>query len=324
MNKTLKIAIKYALYYAPDFLKGWMKRLSHRVEIHQAKQRQKRTRVSKEEIHQIIEQLPLDCDVMLHTSKINIGYLEGGTAYIAEEIMNKVDLAHHTLLVSALPYRGTFYDYLKKEHVFDVRVAPIAMGAINKYIGSLPEAERSVHPTHSVVAIGKDAVYYTSEHALDQTPFGMHSPYYKLIRRGGMVLLFGATLNNLTCICAIEDLLGEPYARYIYAPKSYRVHCIDKEGNSLWVSTVCHDPKKALKRDLSFLHDDLIREGIMRVYPIGEAEVSLIDIRAFAIYYLQLLDKGISNRGKIKISPALHERIVETIQRIRELDKQEN
>ena len=62
----------------------------------------------------------------------------------------------------------------------------------------------------------------------------------------------------------------------------------------------------------------------MRVYPIGEAEVSLIDIRAFAIYYLQLLDKGISNRGKIKISPALHERIVETIQRIRELDKQEN
>lgn len=306
---NIRVFAKYILCYAPDFVKKSVRRISRKLEIRQAKARQRRTKVSKEQIHTIINGLELDCDVMLHTSKTNIGSLDGGTAYVAEELLRKINTEQHTVLVSALPYRGAFADYLKENRVFDVRTAPIAMGAINRYIAAKPNAVRSLHPTHSVVAIGPHADEYVAEHQLDPTPFGIHSPYYKLIQNRGKVVLFGATLNNLTCVCAVEDMLGKAYAQYLYSAKSYAVQCVDNKGMTHTVVTSCHDPRKAIHRSLLFLHDRLIQEGIMQVYPIGEAEVAVIDIRAFAVYYLHLLDTGISNRGKIVVSEELHQAI---------------
>lgn len=311
--QSVRVIAKYILCYAPDFIKKGVRYISGKLEIRQAKARQQRTKVSKEQIHSIIDGLNLDCDVMLHTSKINIGDLEGGTAYVAEELLRKINTERHTVLVSALPYRGAFADYLKKNNTFDVRTAPIAMGAINRYIASKPNAVRSLHPTHSVVAIGPNANDYIAEHYLDSTPFGSHSPYYKLIQNRGKVVLFGATLNNLTCVCAVEDMLGKAYAKYLYLEKSYTVKCVDDKGRIYDVSTVCHDPRKAIHRSLLFLHDRLIKEGIMQVYPIGEAEVAVIDIRAFAIFYLRLLDTGVSNRGIITVSEKLHQAIIDAL-----------
>lgn len=311
--KSVEVFVKYILCYAPDFIKDGVRYISRKLEIRRATARQQRTFVSKEQIHAIIDKLELGCDVMLHTSKMNIGTLEGGTAYVAEELLRKIDIERHTLLVSALPYRGAFADYLKKNKVFDVRTAPIAMGAINRYIAAKPHAVRSLHPTHSVVAIGPRADYYVADHQLDPTPFGVHSPYYKLIQNRGKVVLFGATLNNLTCVCAVEDMLGEVYAGYLYSKRRYNVKCIDKDGAEYDVSTVCHDPRKAIHRSLLFLHDRLVEEGIMQVYPIGEAEVAVIDIRAFSIYYLHLLDSGISNRGSIIVSEELHKKIKQVL-----------
>lgn len=313
MNQ-LKIGLKFLLVYSPECVKVIIRKFAKYAEIRKAKQRQRRTKVSKKYVHDIIGKLCLDCDVMLHTSIINIGEIEGGAKFLAEEILDRINIAKHTLLVPALPFRGSFADYLKKgDVVFDVRTAPIAMGSLSKYIASLPQAKRSIHPTHSVVAIGKDAEYYTNEHHLDNTPFGIHSPYYKLIRNRGKVILWGATLNNLTCICAVEDMLGNCYKDYVYSPQKYKVKCIDKDGNFFYVQTCCHDPKKAIKRNLLFIHDALVNEGIMEVYPIGEAEIAVIDIKEFAVYYLQLLAKGYSNRGKIRVTEELQYKIEQVI-----------
>lgn len=312
MNK-FKILIKFLLCYSPNILKKAIMKINKYREKKVIKERMLRTIVSKETVHDIIQQLNITGDVMLHTSKVNIGNIEGGTQYIAEELINKIDLNKHTLLVSALPYRGAFADYLKKNRVFDVRTAPIAMGSVNRYIASLPNTIRSLHPTHSVVALGKNSQYYVIDHYKDITPFGIHSPYFKLIKNDGQVLLFGATLNNLTCVCAVEDMLGDSYSDYIYSSEIFTTQCIDYNGNTLNVKTKCHNPKKAIKRDLTFIHDDLIKNGIMKVYPIGEAEVALINIKAFAIFYLKLLNSGISNRGRIHVSEQLHNKIEDAI-----------
>lgn len=306
---NLKYLVKFFLCYSPNFLKAFIMKLN---KIHEKKcivERMYRTKVSKDDVHKLLLQISITGDVMLHTSKVNIGDIEGGTEFLANEIMSKLDLSKQTLLVSALPYRGAFADYLEKTHVFNVKSSPIAMGSINRYIASMPNAIRSLHPTHSVVALGKNAAYYVNEHSKDLTPFGEHSPYYKLIINDGQVLLFGATLNNLTCVCAVEDMLGEVYSDYLYSKKLFTVQCIDYDNNIVEVSTRCHDPRKAIKRDLSFVHDDLIRQGIMKTFPLGEAEVSLINIKPFTIYYLKLLDSGISNRGKIRVSKELHDKI---------------
>ena len=279
----------------------------------------KRTKVSTEQILDVVNRLELDCDVMLHTSRTNIGDLEGGVDFSANAILDKINLEKHTLLVSALPYRGAFAEYLTKEHVFDVRKAPIAMGAINKYIASLPNAMRSVHPTHSVVAVGAHAKEYVSEHHLDKTPFGFYSPYWKLIKNKGKVVLFGATLNNITCICAVEDLIGGEYTSRIYLSDNFRIKCINLNGDTLFVDTVCHNPRKSINRSIMFMRDGLIKNNIMKVYPLGESEVSVIDIQKFAMYYLDLVLVGVTNRGKIHVSDTLKNSIIKSKQIIASL-----
>ncbi len=249
---------------------------------------------------------------MLHTSRTNIGDLEGGVEFVAEAILNKINLHEHTLLVSALPYRGSFADFLSQKRTFDVRTAPIAMGAINKYFANMPNAIRSVHPTHSVVALGPLAHEYVSEHHLGTTPFDVYSPYWKLIKNKGKVVLFGATLNNITCICAVEDLIGGEYTSRIYLSNNFNVKCINQDGDTLFVNTICHNPRKSINRSIMFMRDGLIKNNIMKVYPLGESEVSVIDVQKFALYYLDLVNVGITNRGKIRVSDELKSNIIKS------------
>lgn len=312
MKEKIKFVVKFCSYYSPKFVQRLIKEFNSKREKRLIIERMKRCKVSSKQILSVLDKLELDCDVMLHTSRTNIGDLEGGVEFVAEAILNKINIRKHTLLVSALPYRGSFAEYLSKERVFDVRTAPIAMGAINKYFANLPNSIRSIHPTHSVVAVGPHAQTYVSEHHLGKTPFDSCSPYWKLIKNKGKVVLFGATLNNLTCICSVEDLIGKEYTSRIYLPKNYRVKCIDQRGDTLFVDTVCHNPRKSIKRSILFMREGLLKNNIMQVYPLGESEVAVIDIQKFAMCYLDLVDAGISNRGRIKVTEGLRSSIIKS------------
>lgn len=311
MNKVLVKYIRYVLYFSPAFIQNYVNEKKSKREIQMWMDRAKRTKVSKEEISDIIQSLDIGgVDVMLHSSMANIGKMSGGCKWVSECLLNKVDIKNHTLLVSALPYRGQFKSYLEKNPTFDVSSAPIAMGAINEYIGSMQGAKRSIHPTHSVVAIGKDAVTYTNEHHLDETPFGIHSPYFKLIKNKGKVILFGATLNNLTFIHAIEDILGDCNPDNVYYKKRFSINCYDINGNNVIVNTSCHDPLHSIRRDASMFYDELVASGLMTVTKIGESEVCVLDAFGFTLFYLQKILDGRSIYGKVKLNKEFRERIV--------------
>ena len=58
-----------------------------------------------------------------------------------------------------------------RAQVYNPMTTPTTNGAIPDALWRLPQAERSVHPTHAVAAIGPRAAHYCSEH-LD-VGFGM-------------------------------------------------------------------------------------------------------------------------------------------------------
>lgn len=309
MNRQLKIIIKLVLYFSPKCIKERLHNIQEKKEMKEGLERAKRTKVKKEELLSILDNLELNSDVMLHTSIINVGKIEGGAKFIANTIVERVVGSYHTLIVSALPYRGAFKEYLKDKPVFDVRTAPIAMGSVNERLGGLPEAHRSIHPTHSVIALGKKAEDYVCEHHLDTTPFGIHSPYFKLLENNAKILMLGATLNNLTYVHAIEDLIGDVHPIKCYGKEKYQVDCIDQNGHALKVSTTYHNPIKGIIRDLSPLHDDLLKEGAMVAFPFGEAEIMLIDVKKFTRFYLNQLLRGRSIYGRHHVSAELQKRI---------------
>ena len=302
--------LRYALCYSPSFIRNKVessrskKQLAHWMEI------SNRTKISKEQVSEIIDILPIDGkDVLLHTSLLKIGKVKGGAKWVCECFLNKMDLDNQTLMVSALPFQGRVINYLKTLKEFDVRTAPVAMGAVNERIAEMQEAKRSVHPTHSIVAIGKDAEYYTSEHFKDVTPFGIHSPYYRLIERRGKVVLFGTGINSLTLVHVCEDLLGDYCPNKIYTKKVYKIPCINENGETVVVSTRSHNPLCSIGRDLEPFVQGLKDEGIVVSYVIGESDVIVLDAYSFVVYYLKKMKEGVTMYGKIKVSKSLEGKI---------------
>lgn len=306
MNSRIKHLAKLVLYLAPDRLNKYLHKKIDARRLEESMARYKRCKVSKEEVQAVLDQIDFDRDIMLHTSTMNIGHIAGGAKWLAEEIIRRMDLTKHTLIVSALPYFGAFAEFLKDDMVFDVHTAPIAMGAVNERMGARPDAYRSAHPTHSVVAIGKDAEFYAGTHHLDLTPFGPNSPYWKLIQRGAHVLLFGATFNNVTFIHAVEDALGDEYpVKKIYSKHIYNVNCVTQTGRKVTVRTPVHNALTCITRDSNFLFGDSVDNGIARCWKLGEGYVCDVDSIAFSRRYIELLQKGVSIYGRCrKLDPS--------------------
>ena len=299
------------LFYSPQFIKDRIASRKLKRDLSRARAIAKRTKVSQEQVNDALNQFSFDTDVMLHSSIINIGKVEGGARAITNIILDYVNIHEHTLLVSALPYRGNYASWLKEDWVFDVRKAPIAMGAINERIAKMDCAYRSIHPTHSVVALGPKAEEYTSEHSLGETPFSKYSPYYKLIVNHGKVLLFGTKLNNMTLVHAIEDMLGDVFPVKVYENKTYDIKCIDNNGEPLTVKTPVHSRFQGIFRDGTRMYDQLVKYGAIKTVKIGESEISLVDSLSYTNAYLDFLADGFSIYGTHQVTPSLLQRINE-------------
>ena len=309
MNASVLRIAKLALYYSPKPIRSYISEKAQQREVAHALEVARRTKVTKDDVAQLLEQISVDTDVMLHTSMMNVGKIQGGVNFIAKTILDKVDISRHTLIVSALPYRGRFLDYLREGHVFDVRTAPVAMGAVNEKFVDMEGTVRSIHPTHSVVALGPRAMDYAGEHHLDETPFGLHSPYYKLLKNNAVIMLFGATLNNLTFIHAIEDMVGDEHPVRVYSKHRFVVDCIDWDGNPLKVMTTCHAPFKGIMRDVERVRETMLSSGAMTTVPLGEGEFIMINCRKFTIEYLKMLASGRSIYGRHKVTDKLRDKI---------------
>ena len=309
MNRTLKACAKLALFYSPTFIKNKIQARASQMELQRAMVIAQRTRVNKDEFLSALKTFNFDSDIMLHSSMVNIGKIEGGAKFIASSILDQLDLGRYTLLISALPYRGSFASWINKDYVFDVRTAPIAMGVVNERLAANPGAHRSIHPTHSVVAIGKDSTYYTAEHHLDTTPFGAHSPYYKLLQRRAKILLVGATQNNVTFIHAIEDMLGDVHPVKVYSKKKYRIRCINEEGNTLFVETTVHSPWAGAFRDCSIMTNLLKDSESIQISSLGESSIMMFDCYKYTMAYLDYLASGFSIYGKHRVTDELLNRI---------------
>lgn len=302
----VKTLIKYLIYFSPTPIKSLLHKKIEKKRVQLGMARYKRCKVSKEEVEDVLSKIDFNHDIMLHTSVFNIGHIAGGPKWLTNAILEHCDLENHTLIVSALPYFGSFADYLHDGMTFDVNTAPIAMGVVNERIAAMEGACRSAHPTHSVVAIGKDKKEYTAKHHLDDTPFGINSPYCKLLERKARILLFGATLHNLTFIHAVEDLLAENYpVKNIYSKHKYNIHCITDSGEKADVITPAHNPFKSISRnDGSMFETDGLSKGYIKKWPLGEGYVYEIDALAMANRYCEMLKEGRSMYGRCsKMNP---------------------
>lgn len=301
MSKITQIkALVYQL--APGFVRRQMlayadkRKMMHWQECFKIK-------VSREEVDGLFSRMAIDSDVMIHSSLPEIGNIK--LRYVTDNLKASLLEKGKTVLCPAIPVKGSTLDYLKSIKEFDVRSAPNAMGTISRFYGRQDGARRSLSPTHSVIAFGDKAEYYTKDHHLSETPFSENSPYFKLFLSGGKILMFGAALNHMTFAHVLEDMIGEKdYPVPVYDSRRFEVDLINEEGVRMKGTFRTHSHKSGRKRDSSEIVGIIRSLPSTKVYQLGCGEVILLDARDVLLCLLTQLKSGITNMGRRKVSEA--------------------
>lgn len=293
--------IKILFPYLPETLKKKVFEISKKSKLSAHKERKQRVKISLSEVEEVLNNLNLSCDTIIHASTSNIGKIEGGTVNLTNLIVSKVNTEKYTLLAPALPFLGSTKDYLISLNYFDLSLAKNAMGNISNQIMKNNESFRSFHPTHSVVALGLNADNYTNTHHLEATPFGEGSPYSKLTWNKGKILMFGVDLNSVTNFHVYEDMILKEIPFKVYSDETFKIKSINK-GNESYITTPVHNQFLSAKRDCELARKDLIKNGYIKSYKLGDSEVSLLDAKGLTITLLQMLLDGRTIYGKVKLS----------------------
>ncbi len=211
-------------------------------------------------------------DVLVHSSLSSIGWVEGGPDALVAALVETVRPGG-TVLFPALT--GTKEDSAANPPRADYARPPA------RWVGKVPAAAclhegavRSVHPTHSVVAIGPRARALTDGHERCDSPCGVGSPYHRLALGGGHVLLLGCDHQSNTSLHMVEEIGGAPYHLLPdVAEGTVRL----PDGEARTVTTAIH---QWIPRDLTRLEPRLVAAVAQRTGHVGRAECRLVDAEA--------------------------------------------
>ena len=120
---------------------------------------------------------------------------------------------------------------------FDVRTTPSSVGILSELFRKRPGVIRSLHPTHSVAAYGRDTAEFTAGHEKANTPIPKGSPWWKLLERRGKILFIGTGISCNTFLHGMDEWLELPDMRR-KTPKQMDV--VDYKGNIIKMELHCH------------------------------------------------------------------------------------
>lgn len=168
--------------------------------------------------------------VIVHSSFKSMGQVEGGANTVIDALIETVG-PDGTVMFPALSWTPCTTT-LK----FSVNDTPACIGYLPNVFRKRQGVIRSLHPTHSVCAIGKNAIELTKDHYKDDTPVGPNSPYRKMMDFNGKILMLGCGLEPNTFMHGVEEVGGAPYV--LGEPKTFEL--TDANGNVTYKSIKQH------------------------------------------------------------------------------------
>jgi aminoglycoside 3-N-acetyltransferase len=302
LRGRLRAVVKSFLPHLPPALAKRLKAHARDQKLAQHRERKRNDApVRLAEVDDCLNELSLRGDVLVHASLSSFGKLECTGPQFASWLLQRLDPRQRTVLAPALPFLGSMRDYLEQLDTFDIRTARNAMGGLSREWMKQAEVRRSLHPTHSVIALGAAAAAYCDAHHRAAAPFAPGSPYHELVQRDGQILMLGVGLNSVTNFHVYEDLLGDCLPLQPYLAQRFEVACIDATGQALRVSTPCHDPALSARRDGERARLALQRAGAISSVSLRDSEISVLSARVHTRVLLAMLLDGYSIYGKVRL-----------------------
>jgi aminoglycoside 3-N-acetyltransferase len=228
------------------------------------------TMVSQRDIVQGLRRLELKAGscVLVHSALSSFGHVQGGVDAVIDALLEAVG-PEGTVVVPTLSGSAD----LDADHppFFDPSVTVCWTGRIPETFRRRPEAMRSLHPTHSVAAIGPMARALVEGHEFSITPCGPDSPYGRLVQARGFILLLGVTHSSNTTFHHVEEIVGVPY----HMQPGLVAARVVKEGKVQNIHLMLH--RYGPRRNFERMEPVFRERGIQRDGQIGMAHVRLID-----------------------------------------------
>jgi len=220
--------------------------------------------------------------VLIHSSLKSIGKVVGGAQTVIDALLSVLGEGG-TLLAPTLT--GTKEDSPSIPPVFDVRKSPCWTGIIPETVRTMPHAIRSLHPTHSVSAIGAKKVEITSLHQFSTSPCDDKSPYYLNAINNGFILFLGVAQESNTTIHMCEELAKVPYHLH---KEITHMTMIGYDGEQIPISNRLHDWEKP-ETDFNKLDELYKNKSIMTIGKVGNSITRLVSASSMLEYTVSLL-----------------------------------
>jgi len=226
----------------------------------------------------------------------NIGIDPNGTlkVHISYKAIGEADGRGDTVLDALMEYMQngllvlpshTWNNVRSPNPVMDVLYTPTCVGILTELFRKRAGVVRSLHPTHSVAAYGKDAEEFVAGEEHIHTPCGHGGAYYKLWERDAQILHIGVNFERCTFIHGMEEWDGavgtikdEPEDYYVITTQGQRLYQPQRRHCArLGSGTFC-------KLEAQATHD-----GILTFGNFGDATTRLVHAKPLRTLVANLL-----------------------------------
>lgn len=236
--------------------------------------------------------------VLVHSSLSGLGFVDGGADTVIDALRDVLG-SEGTLAMPAFSIRGDHQEALRAGVTFHVLRTPSHAGKLTEVFRQRTGVRRSLHPSHSVSALGPLAERLTCDHHRDMTPFGPNSPFARLIEARGKIVCLAVEIAYMTSVHAFEDLTVD-YPEPVYASDVFQARVIDADGRDHLVTTRAHNRAVSNRRlekrpeVLRTIRNAFRRSGILREATVGLGRASLVGAREMHEQLGKLLKQGIT------------------------------
>ena len=125
-------------------------------------------------------------------------------------------------------------EYYAKHPSINLKRTVSQMGLLSEIFRRFPGTKRSIHPTHSVIAVGPLSEKITKTHHLSDNPYGEGTPFGIMAQHNTKILGIGTKyFRVLTQVHTAEELLKEKFPINFTYDKTIPITCISQDDESI-------------------------------------------------------------------------------------------
>ncbi|MCX7735866.1 MAG: AAC(3) family N-acetyltransferase [Candidatus Kapabacteria bacterium] len=223
----------------------------------------------------------------------------------AKEILNALMEAvgeEGTLLFPTYPALPS-YEFLISGEVWDIKRTPSFSGLLSEVARRTAGSKRSLHPTKSVCAIGKNAEYFINEHHLSPYPYDKQSPYFKVIEQSGISIGLGVTSNYFSSTHVVDDYFKDDFPVMPYHKQIFEAKCLDYDREIKIVRTYAHNIRK-MKFNIPLYFKKYVSSEIARDFQLFGMDFFYVKSKPLFDRMCELVENRITIYKKIYYKPS--------------------